>query len=246
MTQLAKEEDLNHLSFLREVSLLKEGEKIEKSPQKRAAKTPLKTNLKTTEEKLKSPLQEKLSFLNIPFKPVLEGELQKEVEEKFPSSSKAEPLFKEQDIFEEEEKGLDKKKWDFPFSFFNKRRKVQVKYLKAKHMQIPVVKKEIISSNKIVDSRSLLVFSSSWIKTIFADKILFKAIPATGTNLLMFPKGHYFFVQFVYQATPIHPTQEMIHQKLSPLKVFVFRDFKSFRNWVYEQMREIEGVGFKI
>ena len=134
----------------------------------------------------------------------------------------------------------------FSIPFLNKRKKVRVKYVSNHYTQIPVVEKEITSSHQIKDSRSLLVFSSNWVKTIFENKILFKAIPATGTNLLIFPKGHYFFVQFAYQATPIHPTQEMIHQKLFPLKVLVFRDFKSFRNWVYEQMRQIEGVDFKI
>ncbi len=246
MTRVAKEEDLNHLSFLREISVLKEGEKtgfFNKQEDRKISKTKLIEEDKTPQ----SPIQEKLSFLKIPFKPVLSEKLKKEVAEKFPTVSKnaksdVSDLFVSDVSMDED----DKKKWDFSIPFLNKRKKVRVKYVSNHYTQIPVVEKEITSSHQIKDSRSLLVFSSSWVKTIFEDKILFKAIPATGTNLLIFPKGHYFFVQFAYQTTPIHPTQEMIHQKLSPLKVLVFRDFKSFRNWVYEQMRQIEGDGFKI
>lgn len=246
MTRVAKEEDLNHLSFLREISVLKEGEKtgfFNKQGDKKHLKT-----LSVEEDKTpQSPIQEKLSFLKIPFKPVLSEKLKKEVAEKFPTVSKnAKSDVSDLDVSDVSMDEDDKKKWDFSIPFLNKRKKVRVKYVSNHYTHIPVVEKEITSSHQIKDSRSLLVFSSSWVKTIFEDKILFKAIPATGTNLLVFPKGHYFFVQFAYQTTPIHPTQEMIHQKLSPLKVLVFRDFKSFRIWVYEQMRQIEGDGFKI
>ena len=239
MTQLEKEEDLNHLSFLREISVLKEQKETELKTKKTKE---LKDDLAPNTPKI----QEKLTFLNIPFKPILSDKLQEEVAETFsavPSQKSTLSMKEAQDLIFE---NPVKRKWDFQIPFLNKRKKVQVKYVSNKQVQIPVVEKEITSSHQIVDSRSLLVFSSSWIKTIFENKILFKAIPATGTNLLIFPKGHYFFVQFAYQATPIHPTQEMIHQKLSPLKVLVFRDFKSFRNWVYEQMREIEGENFNI
>ena len=247
MTRLAKEEDLNHLSFLREISVLKEGEKVgffKQQEEKESASKPLP--LEATKD-LKSPIQEKLSFLKIPFKPVLSEKLKKEVAENFSMSLREEKTnAADWEIMDVSQNELNKKKWDFSIPFLNKRKKVYVKYVSNNRNQIPVVEKEISSFHQIKDSRSLLVFSSNWVKTIFENKILFKAIPATGTNLLIFPKGHYFFVQFAYQATPIHPTQEMIHQKLSPLKVLVFRDFKPFRNWVYEQMRQIEGVDFKI
>lgn len=257
MTKLAKEEDLNHLSFLREVSILKEGAKAFLKSKKREEEIPL--FLKSAESKgdKTSVEAEKLSFLNIPFKPVLSEKLKKEVEKAYSPSLEKETVFLEDeknshsldegdfstDFSEEAPLLKEKKKWDFSLPLFNKRKKVVVKYLDGKYAHIPVVEKELTNSMQIVNSKSLLVFCSNWVKTIFDNQIVFRAIPATGTNLLIFPKGHYYFVQFMYQKTPIHPTQEMIQQKLSPLKVFEFHDFKTFRNFVYEQMRSIQNEG---
>lgn len=254
MTQFAKEKDLNELSFLRELSVLKEGFDANEPPfhTHKNLKPQTKGNKKT-------------SFLNIPFKKSLTKNLIREVEKTFPTpqnknlkakapfpildaeketklatyptvlnaSADAIPLFNSK-----EQTPSDKKSWSFSLPFLHKRRPVEIQYKTGEHALIPVIKKEILSAHQIVDSKSLVVYSSSWVQTIFEGKILFKAIPATGTNLIILPEGEFHFVQFAYQKTPIHPTQTMIQQKLAPKKVEVFHDFLSFRDWIYSKMRQ--------
>ncbi len=254
MTQFAKEKDLNELSFLRELSVLKEGFDAHEPP------FHTHKNLKTQTKGNK-----KASFLNIPFKQSLTKNLIREVEKAFPTPQNKNIKGKTPSLtilnaeketklatyptvlnasadtipsFNSSEHPLsDKKPWSFSLPFLHKRRPVEIQYKTGEHAPIPVIKKEILSAHQIVDSKSLVVYSSSWVQTIFEDKILFKAIPATGTNLIIFPEGEFHFVQFAYQKTPIHPTQVMIQQKLAPKTVEVFHDFLSFRDWIYTKMR---------
>ena len=85
----------------------------------------------------------------------------------------------------------------------------------------------------------MLSYASDWTKTIFADRILFKAVPGSGTILLILPKGNIRFIQFNYKDTPIHPTQESFKSHLAPNKVYEFNQFIDYRNWLYNEMRNI-------
>lgn len=122
-----------------------------------------------------------------------------------------------------------------PF-FKRKRKPVEVGFLKQDNQSIPVVKKYIDSPHKINDTKSLISFSCDWIKTIFEDKIMVKSLNSTGTVLFILPKGNLRFVQFTHNATPLHVKQTQMQERLTPLKVMVFRNFYDFRSWIYEQM----------
>lgn len=253
MTQFAKEKDLNELSFLHTLPVLDE------EPE----------DLQPTYHTKTNPFGRKnTSFLNIPFKGKFAKNLIAEVEKAFPTTRNKYTNKQNKNIILDVEKETklstyptvlkatdedipsfktgqlslsnDKKSWPFSLTFLRKRKPVEIQYKTGEHATIPVIKKEILSAHQIVDSKSLVIYSSTWVKTIFEDKILFRAIPATGTNLLILPKGRFYFVQFAYQKTPIHPTQLMIQQKLTPQKVEVFHDFLSFRDWIYTKMRDIQ------
>lgn len=130
----------------------------------------------------------------------------------------------------------NKRKSFFAPLFKRKRKPIEIDYLEREKQVIPIVKKYIEAPYQIVDSKSLLSYASSWLKTIFENKVQMKALPSTGTVLIILPKGHFHFVQFAHGTTPLHIRQTAFQESLSPLKVNVFRNFYDFRNWIYEQM----------
>lgn len=103
----------------------------------------------------------------------------------------------------------------------------------AKHQH----KKTTTSLYQIRDNKSLLSYAINWTQTIFADHVMVKALPGSGTILFILPKGELRFVQFIYQNTPVHPIQQAFKEKLSPIQVHVFSNFHDFRDWMYRLAR---------
>ncbi len=130
------------------------------------------------------------------------------------------------------------KKAPFSLRLYKKRRPVQVDFVadKENNTTVPVIRRPIESAWQITDSKSLLSYCSDWVKSLFFDKAELRALPGTGTILIILPHGNLRFVQFIYKDTPIHPTQQAFQEKISPVEVSIFRDFKSFRDWMYDQI----------
>lgn len=126
------------------------------------------------------------------------------------------------------------------FSTLFKRKKNQAEvFVKNGKTYIPVIKESITSPAQIVNSKTLLSYASDWTRTIFSDRVLFKAVPGSGTIMLILPRGNIRFIQFNYKETPIHPTQEDFKTHLAPHKVHIFHHFIDYRNWLYEELRKI-------
>ena len=130
-----------------------------------------------------------------------------------------------------------KEKSSFFPSFF--KRKKQETYRGDEEDGALIFRKHPTSTAQIINSKTLLSYASDWTKTIFADRILFKAVPGSGTILLILPKGNIRFIQFNYKDTPVHPTQESFKSHLAPNKVYEFNQFIDYRNWLYNEMRNI-------
>ncbi len=130
------------------------------------------------------------------------------------------------------------KKAPFSLRLHKKRRPFQVDFVadKENNTTVPVIRRPIESAWQITDSKSLLSYCSDWVKSLFFDKAELRALPGTGTILIILPHGNLRFVQFIYKDTPIHPTQQAFQEKISPVEVSIFRDFKSFRDWMYDQI----------
>ena len=126
-----------------------------------------------------------------------------------------------------------------PSSFFKNFFKKKNKALTIAENNEEINKEVILSPSKISNSKMLLSYASDWTRTIFSDRILFKAIPGSGTIFLILPKGNIRFIQFNYKNTPIHPIQEHFINHLMPHKVYEFKQFIDYRNWIYEEMRKI-------
>ena len=218
---------------------------------KRKILTPIKTKkiseslIKEISLKEKMPLFETTPQEEITFQKIEENA------EKFKSDFKEiTNIFKEQikDLsvdLQESKKQLDtllslkkKEKSSSLFSFFKKNK--ENKETKSLSTQKPlVVVKRPYSSDQIIDSKTLLTYASDWTRTIFSERILFKAIPGSGTILLILPKGNIRFIQFNYKDTPVHPTQENFKLHLSPHKVYEFNQFIDYRNWIYSEIGKI-------
>lgn len=218
---------------------------------KRKILTPIKTKkiteplIKEINLKERSPLLETTPQEEITFQTIEENA------EKFKSDFKEiTNIFKEQikDLsvdLQESKKQLDtllslkkKEKSGSLFSFFKKNKENKEEELLSKKKPLIVIKRPS-SCDQIIDSKTLLTYASDWTRTIFSERILFKAIPGSGTILLILPKGNIRFIQFNYKNTPVHPTQENFKSHLSPHKVYEFNQFIDYRNWLYSEIAKI-------
>lgn len=133
----------------------------------------------------------------------------------------------------------EQEKPSFFSTLFKKKKNASTSFVKNGNQLIPVIKESITSPSQIINSKTLLHYASDWTRTIFSDRVLFKALPGSGTILVVLPKGNIHFIQFNYKDTPIHPTQEDFKSHLNPIKVHEFHHFIDYRNWIYNEIRKI-------
>lgn len=214
MTQTIQKHPLSEISFLKPIDI------------KEISKDKTDTDLNTETQ---NPIKEDTAFSPIE---TLAHSLKKEI------SSLAESFEKSHTALKEFNYLNTLKKSPFSLKFFKNRQPVAVDFAPDKEGKytIPVVRRPILSSHQIYDSKSLLSYCSDWVKSLFFDKAEFRALPGTGTILILLPHGNLRFVQFIYKDTPVHPTQLTFRKKISPIEIEVFHDFKSFRDWMYGEL----------
>lgn len=108
-------------------------------------------------------------------------------------------------------------------------------YIRQATRTVPVVSKHISGARFIFDSPSLLNYCMKWCQTVYADSVVLRPIPHTGTVLLIFPRKSAHYVQFVYHNGVCNEPQRLFQQQIAPIDVKVFHAFTPFADWIKKQ-----------